>query len=211
MRLYRLNVSRASAGVAIPFDRLYLGHGDVRKAVKKLFDYAIVMPLAEGLREQLRTEAPDIIAEHGALGVSTVRPRRMDEHTAWHQLLDSANDWVIVSPILPRIAAQMLPTYLTNNKWYWVHNRPEYTSNKRTARPRKKQAPIPNMAYLQTPTENFRPVCIACPRFNEHIAGNCMLGDPVCLKSLVLENTVSLPIHAPTDVREVGDLDGYAD
>lgn len=211
MRLYRLNVSRSSAGVAIPFDRLYLGHGDVRKAVKKLFDYAIVMPLAEKLREQLREEAPDIISQREADGLSTVRARSVNEHTVWNQLLDSADDWVIVSPILPRIASQMLPTYLTNNKWYWVHNRPEYTNSNRRAKPRKKLSPIPNMAYLQTPTENFRPVCIACPRFNEHIAGNCMLGDPVCLKSLVLEHTVSLPIHAPTDVREAGDLDGYTE
>lgn len=193
MRIYRLNVARNTAGAEIPFDRVYLANGTNRKALKRVFEYAIVMPLAGGLAEQMRACLPDEVKSVGPDVRLSSAPGSSTSKQAWDALLSSANDWVLVTPILPKVARDLRPTYLTNNRWY---------TRSVSARERAKHNPLPSLSYLQTPQENFRPVCVACPRFTEHMAGNCQPGQRICLTSLILGTPITAPQNELPDLRE---------
>lgn len=193
MRLYRLNVARSTAGKVIPFDRVYLANGQNRRALKRLFEYAIVMPLAGELAAQLRACLPKRVTTVNANDRLSNAAKEPLDQLSWDALLASANDWIVVTPILPKVARDLRPSYLANNSWYTRSNWKE----------RREKNPLPGLSYLQTPQENFRPVCVACPRFTEHMAGNCQPGQKICLTSLVLGTPITTPDNEVNDFREV--------
>jgi len=190
----RLNVSRYLAGRTIPFDRVYLARGtDARKALKRAFAYALIMPMTEGIADGLAGSLPSLHRTSPAEG----RTSEWQEGSAG--LLDEMkehNDWLVVVPILPKIGAKSLPRYLTNKRWYEAGTR-----KRRTARANK--TPLPVLSYLQTPNEDFRPVCIACPRFELQQAGECQFGQRICYDTLALGDGLLIDNEPPvTDFRE---------
>lgn len=183
MKIYRLNVSRAKAGKLIPFDRVYLAKNDAKKMLKALFSYAIVMPVVEPLHGMLKALKP----------IHVTDPSKRENSDNWSALMESSDPLIAVIPILPRRARELMPSYLLNRKWIYTVARDK----------RKPENPFPVLSYLQTPTENFRPVCVACPRFNEHMAGKCNLGQKICYETLVLGQVEPLPDeYSASDVRE---------
>ena len=179
----RLNVSRYVAGQSVPFDRFYLARGeDSRKVLKRAFKYALVMPLTEGIGKGLRETVVTVARNSPAAGRSSEWSAK---ETDFAEELGGHEDWLVVVPILPKIGAKNLPRYLTNKKWFTsgTHNR---------RRRRAESTPLPVLSYLQTPEENWRPVCIACPRFLQQQAGECQFGQQVCYETLVLGDGILL-------------------
>lgn len=186
MKIYRLDVSRRAAGQTIPFDRVYLAHGQARSFVKKLFAYALVLPVSGEFRECLLNTVP-----YGVPKGDNKEGRK----EAWVRFLNSADDWIAVIPILPKRARALMPSYLVNKSWY---------TRTGTWKERKEKSPLPVLSYLQTPEQNFRPVCIACPRFTEHQAGKCQLGQRICFETLVLGDVLPTPVEeGEADDRDV--------
>lgn len=196
MRLYRLNVARNAAGRDIPFDRVYMAHGEGRKAVKKLFQYAIVMPMAANMQEYMAAVCPELETTYPYTGREQ---EKAYSKSRWLELLGSQKDWVLVVPILPRVAREVLPQYMLSRRWYTGRN----------AKFREKTSVLPSLAYLQTPEQNYRPVCVACPRFSEHNAGLCQPGMRVCFDTLVLGDVMPFPAES-APVGDLRESEGYS-
>lgn len=190
MELYRINVARKDAGKSIPFDRVYLAHGEARRTVKRLFGYALVLPMTPELRGPLSLDKKDVPPwapdKKPELYPHDGPTRELD--LDWAEKIEDHSDWVLVVPILPKLATHMMPSYLVNNRWYLRKG---------------SKNPIPSLAYLQTPEQNYRPVCVACPRFSEHMGGVCQPGQSICYKTLVLGETPTRKTEALPDFRDV--------
>lgn len=185
MDLYCLRVKRESAGKVFPFDRVYLAKNGEHTVFKKLFRYALVLPVEQSLKNLLldyvKVEAG---ATHTFDRDDEVKPPTDPE---WRELLDT-NEWVLAVPILAKYVASNMPRYITAAGKYR-----DPTGGKKTRRRRRSvssmnevKEPFPTLTYLQTPEQNIRPVCIACPNFINHQNGHCRLGEDVCYTSLAL-------------------------
>jgi hypothetical protein len=196
MEIMCVKYSRSDAGRTVPFDRVYLAKHADRKVLRALFQYALVMPLSEKIKEYLEETTP---RKEVLFGVNDRTGTPATEKTAdWAKTVDG--DWVVVVPILTKFARENVPRYLMNARWYEGRRR-----NKN-----KKLNVLPSLAYLQTPEKIIRPVCVACPRFLENQAGKCQVGQPICYTSLALGglDTVGLDESvspAPEDVRDLLD------
>lgn len=197
MEIMCVKYSRSDAGRLVPFDRVYLARHADRKTVRSLFQYALVMPLSEKIKQYLEETTPN---KELVFGINDrVGALAKDKTLNWAKTLDG--DWVVVVPILTKFAREHMPQYLMNERWYTGRRR----------RNNNKQSVLPSLAYLQTPEKVIRPVCVACPRFLEHQAGKCQVGQPVCYTSLALGGIDNLGLDesvpaAPEDVRDA--LDG---
>ena len=190
MDLYCLRVKREAAGKTFPFDRVYLAANGSHQIFKKMFRYALVMPVETHLKSLLL----DYVSIEGG---KTHLFNRDDAAPAptndeWRVTLES-DDWVMAVPILPKFMASNMPRYLTAAGKYRFPL-PENTPVKRVS-PRRMSVvsslrePFPNLTYLQTPEQNIRPVCVACPRFILHQNGHCRLGEDICYTSLAMGMT----------------------
>jgi hypothetical protein len=185
MDLYCLRVKRESAGKTFPFDRVYLARNGEHTVFKKLFRYALVLPVETTMKALLL----DYVKIEGG---DTHAFNRNDDlkgptNEEWQLALETG-DWVMAVPILAKFMASNLPRYITAAGKYR-----DPTNNPRRRRRRSSSAgvsePFPTLTYLQTPTENIRPVCVACPNFINHQNGHCRLGEDICYTSLGLGMT----------------------
>lgn len=185
MDLYCLRVKSESAGRSFPFDRVYLARNGEHTVFKKLFRYALILPVEPGLKENL---IQNVEIEKG----ETHSFDRDDEAAAptpseWQEALEEG-EWVMAVPILSKYVAGNMPRYITAAGKY----RNPSASNAPTGRGRRGRVrltveePFPTLTYLQTPEQNIRPVCVACPRFILHQNGHCRLGEQICYESLAL-------------------------
>ncbi|MGL5246890.1 MAG: hypothetical protein ACRC8U_01695, partial [Brooklawnia sp.] len=138
----------------------------------------LVMPVEGALKTMLIEHAePDEYIERtfsrdDAEQESSALPR-----TEWSRLLNDGN-WVMAVPILTKYVKAAIPRYLTAATWY----RTKYKRGGRSLREElpSRPSPFPGMTYLQTPTENIRPICVMCPRFILHQNGECSPGQKIC-------------------------------
>lgn len=204
MELYRLDVARQLAGKAVAFDRVYLARGDAKRVLKALFKFALVLPMTSELRDVPRHSVSTTYTEQPLSG-RAIGPVAYKEQELFNKLTD---EFIVVVPIAPNHGRKRLPTYLTNARWAYNAMR-RRTRRGRTRPPAGPAKSLPVLSYLQTPEKNYRPICIACPRFTEFQAGMCTLGMRVCYETLVLGDVAELPdastIEAPGDFREVSD------
>ena len=202
MEIYRLDVSRQQAGRVVPFDRLYLATGSSKAVLKRMFKYAIVMPFTNMLRDVFKESASVSLVDAPRTSREVRRP--IEQQTAFNIFNE---DWIVVLPIASNIGRSKTPEYLTNARWVAGQYYMQSSGRRRRGRQVKKvKDPLPVLSYLQTPERNYRPVCVACPRFIEHQAGMCELGMRVCYDSLLLGEVLPPPEQssyvAPADVRE---------
>jgi hypothetical protein len=184
MDLYCLRVKRESAGKVFPFDRVYLAKNGEHGVFKKLFRYALILPVETGLKnlllEYVEIEAGEA---HPFDRDETAEPTKNDE---WRVLLET-EEWVLAVPILSKYVASNMPRYITAAGKY---RDPSGKTRKRRRRSTMSMAevrePFPTLTYLQTPEQNIRPVCIACPNFINHQNGHCRLGEDICYTHLAL-------------------------
>lgn len=185
MDLYCLRVRRETAGKQFPFDRVYIAKNGEHSVFKKLFRYALVLPVESNLKNMLLDYVKIDAGE-------THEHDRRDDAPApndaeWREALETG-DWVMCVPILAKYVASSMPRYLTAAGAY---RQPTGVVKRRRRRgsvptmPGMKE-PFPTLTYLQTPEQNIRPVCIACPNFINHQNGHCRLGEEVCYTSLAL-------------------------
>lgn len=188
--LYCLRVKRESAGKTFPFDRVYLAKNGEHGVFKKMFRYALILPVEENLKK--------LLLEHVTIeGGETHSFDRYDDapapnHEEWTATLES-DEWVMAVPILPKFVASNLPRYLTAAGKYRLPSAANVGSRSISRRRRNTihalAEPFPNLTYLQTPEQNIRPVCVACPRFIMHQNGHCRLGETICYTSLAVGMT----------------------
>lgn len=189
MDVYCLRVRKESAGKVFPFDRVYLAENGKHLVFKQMFRYALVMPVEAELKGMLK--------EYVKIDKGDAHPFHRDDtalpptHENWSELLD-ATDWVMAVPVLPKYMKGNMPRYLTAAGRYRVALEENGGKPVRPYRQKKGvrvpaiEDPFPSLTYLQTPEQNIRPVCIACPRFILHEQGHCRLGEPICYTSLAL-------------------------
>jgi len=183
MFIYSLKLKRPLITRANPFDRAYLVEHGNQEIYKELFRYAIVFPLGRTSALQLQ--------EYLKKAVTLVHPvsRFAKDVTLPEDFRESFHlkDWVLGLPLLPKSAKEEMPRYLVSSRMYNMGRRRSF--GRSSGRSSQHQIPpdlFSDLAYLQTPKKNLRPVCIACPRFIAHQAGECTLGSKVCLDTLVL-------------------------
>jgi hypothetical protein len=182
MNVYCLRIKKESAGKTFPFDRVYLARNGEHTVFKQLFRYALILPVDTQLKNLLLTY---VIVEGG----ETHEFNRNDKAPppgpgAWRTSIE-LHDWVMAVPILPRFIAANMPSYITAAGAY----RDPENKLKRRRRSSVSSAvasPFPALTYLQTPEQNIRPVCVACPRFILHQNGHCNLGEEICYSSLAM-------------------------
>lgn len=188
MDLYCLRVKRESAGRTFPFDRVYLARNGEHVVFKKLFRYALILPVESGLKENLiqnveidKGEAHSFDRDDAAAAPTS---------SEWKEALEEG-EWVLAVPILPKYVAGNTPRYITAAGKYRLPS----STNKAVSGPGRRRRfrstpqvdePFPTLTYLQTPEQNIRPVCVACPRFIMHQNGHCRLGEQICYESLAL-------------------------
>ena len=179
MEIYCLRVRREQAGKLFAFDRVYFAKNGEHTVFKKLFRYALIMPVEPQLKS--------ILSESVTIDRSTTHTfDRVEEpevlkHEDFVELLE-ANDWVMCVPILAKYVKENLPRYISAAGKYQFNT----GRRKRITRNKNILDPFPALTYLQTPEQNIRPVCVACPKFIMHQNGHCRLGDKVCYESLAL-------------------------
>ena len=190
MDLYCLRVKRESAGKTFPFDRVYLARNGEHTVFKKMFRYALVMPVETNLKNLLLDYVPVEGGETHTFDRDDAAPAPTNDE--WKVTLES-DEWVMAVPILPKFMASNIPRYLTAAGKYRFPS-PDNAGTKRVSRRRQNTIkalaePFPNLTYLQTPDQNIRPVCVACPRFIMHQNGHCRLGEDICYTSLAMGMT----------------------
>jgi len=187
MDLYCLRVKRESAGKVFPFDRVYLAKNGEHSIFKKLFRYALVLPVEMGLKT--------LLLDYVKIEAGEAHPFDRDETAeatkddAWREALET-DEWVMCVPILSKYVASSMPRYITAAGKYRFPS-PGNNPAKRISRRRQNvmagvTEPFPTLTYLQTPEQNIRPVCIACPNFINHQNGHCRLGEDICYTHLAL-------------------------
>lgn len=191
MDVYCLRVHRNLAGRNFAFDRVYLAKNGEHGVFKQMFRYALILPVETNLKSLL---LDTVKIDNGV----THEFNRNDKaegitHAMWTGLL-AVSDWVMAVPILPKFVASNLPRYLTAAGKYRSSTQATTEVTKslvrgrrrrmRTVSPGAVEEPFPSLTYLQTPEQNIRPVCVACPRFIMHQNGHCRLGEPICYDSL---------------------------
>jgi hypothetical protein len=185
MDLYCLRVKREAAGKTFPFDRVYLARNGEHGVFKKLFRYALILPVEASLT--------NLLLDYVEIEAGDAHPFDRDDSTVaptadeWKALITS-EEWVLAVPILAKYVASNMPRYLTAAGKYREpadHNKSKKRRRRRTAIAPVAE-PFPTLTYLQTPEQNIRPVCIACPNFINHQNGHCRLGEDICYTSLGL-------------------------
>lgn len=186
MDLYCLRVKREAAGKLFPFDWVYIAKNGEHTLFKKLFRYALILPVEDNLKNLLRDYVKIEAGETHTFDRDDAAPAPTNDE--WTELLEQ-HEWVMAVPILAKYVATNMPRYLTAAGRYRAPtNGPVRKRRGRTIQAQASgvQDPFPNLTYLQTPEANIRPVCIACPNFINHQNGHCRLGEPVCYTSLAL-------------------------
>ena len=183
MDLYCLRVKRESAGKVFPFDRVYVARNGEHGIFKKMFRYALILPVETGLK--------NLLLDYVKIEDGAAHPFDRDDATPtptdaeWREVLET-EELVMCVPILSKYVASNMPRYLTAAGKY----RDPIGKLKKRRRSRAMAAPVsepfPTLTYLQTPEQNIRPVCIACPNFINHQNGHCRLGEDICYTSLAL-------------------------
>lgn len=181
MEIYCLRVRREQAGRSFAFDRVYFARNGEHTVFKKMFRYALIMPVESRLKE--------ILSEDVKIELSVAHPYDRDDqavtpkHADFVELLEG-DDWVMCVPILPKYVAENMPRYISAAGKVQFrgkrHGKAGFTRNP------DPQSIFPALTYLQTPEQNIRPVCVACPRFIMHQNGQCQLGEKICYESLGL-------------------------
>lgn len=206
--LFCLRVKREAAGKTFPFDRVYIARNGEHSVFKKLFRYALVLPV--------ETSLTNLLLDYVEIEASDVHPFERNDSAPkptsdeWKSLL-TGEDWVMAVPILAKYMSANMPRYLTAAGKY---RDPTGKPRKRRGIPRSQEVaePFPNLTYLQTPEQNIRPVCVACPNFINHQNGHCRLGEDICYTSLALgvKNHFQEGLDAPPapDAHEHEDVDG---
>lgn len=182
MDLYCLRVKRETAGKTFPFDRVYMARNGEHGVFKKLFRYALILPV--------ETSLTNLLIDHVEIEAGEIHPFDRDDskppltHEDWKALITS-EEWVLAVPILAKYMASSLPRYLTAaGKYRDPTGKPRRRRNKPAMA--EVSEPFPTLTYLQTPEQNIRPVCVACPNFINHQNGHCRLGEDICYTSLAL-------------------------
>lgn len=199
MHLYCLRVSKTTAGRSFPFDRVYLLKYDDRAVIERLFRYALVLPVEEVVKKQLKKVDFQIVVD---------RPHHRDDDAklnataVWADL--DEGEWVMVVPLLPKWLNKNMPQYLAAEAWFETkRNRLRSTGKRESAR---RESPFSARSYLQTPNRKVRPICVVCPRMIMHQNGECHLGQPVCFESLPLgmvnhfEEAMAVPDPTPNEL-----------
>ena len=176
--IYCLRVIHTVAGKSFPFHRVYLAPAGEHGVFKQLFRYAFILHVDDVLRKLLWSNA---LTNTPGMHI----PFHRDDAAPVIPTVHSINkftdgDWVMAVPLLPRYVKDNLPNYLA------AARRGAYTKHRNSLAHSAVRDPYPSLAYLQTPEENIRPICVACPRFIEHQNGLCHLGETVCYQSLQL-------------------------
>ena len=178
--IYCLRVKRDTAGKTFPFDRVYLARNGEHSVFKKLFRYALVLPVENSLVNLL----VDYVTVEGSEIHNFDRDDNAGGITAdeWKALV-TGGEWVMAVPILAKYIKENMPRYLTAAGKY---RDPTGKPKRRRGRPTIAEVaePFPSLTYLQTPDQNIRPVCIACPNYINHQNGHCRLGEDVCYTNL---------------------------
>lgn len=186
MDLYCLRVRRETAGKQFPFDRVYLAKNGEHGVFKQMFRYALVLPVETQLKSMLLDYVK--IDDGETHEFDRNEDAQVPTHSDWQEILE-LGDWVMCVPILPKFVASSIPRYITAAGAYRAPTNPTTKRRRRrgsaSAMPGMKE-PFPTLTYLQTPEQNIRPVCIACPNFINHQNGHCRLGEEVCYTSLAL-------------------------
>lgn len=185
MDLYCLRVKREAAGKTFPFDRVYLARNGEHGVFKKLFRYALILPV--------ETSLTNLLMDYVEIEAGEAHPFNRDDSTKaptaeeWKELITS-EEWVLAVPILAKYVASNMPRYLTAAGKYREPADPSKSKKRRRRRAATGAVsePFPTLTYLQTPEQNIRPVCIACPNFINHQNGHCRLGEDICYTSLAL-------------------------
>ena len=201
MDLYCLRVKREAAGKTFPFDRVYMARNGEHTVFKKMFRYALVLPVEASLTNMLLDHVEiEAGTSHTFNRDEEAKPPTADE---WKELI-SSEDWVLAVPILAKYVAANMPRYLTAVGRYRDPDHKKTKKRRRHIFASPIDEPFPALTYLQTPEQNIRPVCIACPNFINHQNGHCKLGEDICYTSLALgvhnHFKEGLDTPAPTEI-----------
>lgn len=198
MNIYSLRMAYKSVTVNHPFDRAYLVEHGNHAVFKQLFRYAIVLPVSEIMRKA--------IADALASATLTYKPFLRDDDAifpgqrkdvTWATNVFMKKEWVLALPLLPKDARAQTPRYLVAEKLYSFSKKDAKGRRTATINPTVTHA-FSDLAYLQTPKKQIRPVCIACPRFIAHQGGECSLGEKICIETLMLGPRYEAPARDTT-------------
>lgn len=178
MQILCVRVAKGKVGVTFPFDRVYLAKYEDRAVFEALFRYALVLPIEGELKTMVHELEIDEVVTREMERDDEEETARAPKRGEWKRLF-SRSEWVMAVPILPRFfrdAGHSMPKYLAAARWYGL----------KAGRNRKDREVFASRSFLQTPEKKIRPICVVCPRFIEHQAGECQLGQKVCYSSLGL-------------------------
>jgi hypothetical protein len=182
MEAYILRVERRKAGRSFPFDRIYLIRDEDRNIVERLFRYALVLPLEDALKKRLLKVALDFTIDRPHHRTETYGERHATKTTPADMSRFDEGVWLVVVPLLPKWVKAAMPRYLVAKTWY-----DERAVKIKGVETKKGNAsPFTNRAFLQTPKEKIRPICVLCPRQVLHRHGECEIGQDVCYEHLPL-------------------------
>lgn len=181
MDVFCLRVRKDTAGKTFPFDRVYLAKNGENGVFKKMFRYALILPVENSLTNLLLDYVEIEAGETHTFDRDDAAPAPTKEE--FKEMLTSAH-WVMCVPVLAKYVSSNLPRYLTAAGKY--RDPTGKTRRRRRATIPEVAEPFPTMTYLQTPEQNIRPVCVACPNFINHQNGHCRLGEEICYTNLAL-------------------------
>lgn len=211
--IYKLKISRHSAGKHIPFAQVYIFEDAHFERVRQCF------PALLGFRASQCLFDLESVRVH-VTGDSVTRTTRTscasaptDDTTALTSLIPNfpSEDWHIAVPLLARgvpsredcvrtvmlgssredaslLAAGKAELALRDVVNKEGNATPAYLREDRwKSRDRKNGLPAkayPEVAYLATKDQLWSPICDACPRWFLHEMGHCEIGDAVCFLQL---------------------------
>lgn len=191
IKLHCVRLARTRDGRAFPFDRIYLTTYDNQPYIGDFFDSAIVVPLIGGLRAKLKEAIKNV-------GEETVRKKDTYGIVSTQKtLLDMIDDQkarlLCIVPLKGHYAVNqdsasfkrqttVTANYLLNHEW---QSRLKNLEDGGTGEPSPFKE-VAHLAYLRANGKDVQPVCKACPRYWFQQAGDCRLGDRICLENLPL-------------------------
>lgn len=210
-QIVTLKVRRDKAGRTVPFDKLYFFRRKDRGLIPKFFDFALVLPIDEDLKQQIIQLIPKEVSHHkfvrddDSLHHPTMLDGRSNSQEEVQQWWEEnffkkfhMDKRVAVVPILvSKRRKKAFPRYITSTRWFNMQRVKENFSDKKGSLPvaNNLQQGVHELAYLSTPLpaphDKIQPICNICPRQMLQLNGECVPGMPVCYKTLDLNQILA--------------------
>jgi len=192
-RAYIMRIDRNSAGVKIPFDKVYLFHKNDKETLPKIFRDALVFPITQHWVEQIQKvigPGGSGVAAYKAFAFNRFGEDYLIKHVVKHNPVEGIeeeqrNYYAVVPVLFTKYGCRSIKVARRRGRKK-VASYPAYLiarpTQMRTVALAKRL--LSARSYFLLDGRAIRPICLMCPRHQYFIQGQCTLGELDCYTHL---------------------------